>query len=333
VILVTVILSFFTLVFGELVPKRVAMQKSEVVARYASGMITVLTRASRPVIWILTAATNGMLRLFKIDPNENSEDVSEEEILYLVDVGEEKGAIEASEKEMIANIFEFNNMTAEDVMVHRTDMEVVHIDDTEEEILEKIRQSGYSRLPVCGEEMDDIRGILMARDFLLNIQCADKKPIGELLRPPYFVPESVRTDVLFRNMQSNKTHLAIVVDEYGGVSGLVTIEDLLEEIVGNIYDESDLPEVGEITQIGEGVWRVAGSAPLVSVAEELKVALPESDEFDTLSGLVMDHLGAVPEDGASPEINVYGLSIQVEQMKDRRVEYAIVSKKADLIQE
>ena len=242
VILITIILSFFTLVFGELVPKRVAMKKSEQVARFTCGVVAFLAAVMRPLIWLLTVSTNAVLRLVHIDPNEEDDEVSEEGIRMMVDIGEEKGAIQAGEKEMIENIFEFDNMTAGDVMTTRTDMVMLWVDDTAEEIAQTIESSGLSRFPVYEEDADDIIGILNTRDWLLNARKASPRPVRELLRPAYFVPESVRTDKLFRDMQSRKIHLSIVVDEYGGTAGLVTMEDLLEEIVGNIYDEFDPQE-------------------------------------------------------------------------------------------
>ena len=325
VLVITLILSFFTLAFGELVPKRIAMQKPEPVARVACYVIKGISVVMRPVIWLLSKLTNGILRILGIDPNADAEEVSEEEILYMVDVGEEKGAIEASEKEMIANIFEFNNTTAADVMVHRTDVQFLWADDSEETILGVIRESGFSRFPVCGEDTDDVLGILITRDFLLNLSSKQKKPLKELLRAPYFVPESVRADVLFRNMQGNKTHMAIVVDEHGGTGGVVTMEDLLEEIVGNIYDESDKQDEHEITPLGDGSWRIAGSAMLSDIADELGVDLEENDEFDTLNGLIVDRLSYIPDDGTTPSLTVDKLAIQVEQVQDRRIEWAIVT--------
>ncbi len=325
VIVITLILSYFTLVLGELVPKRIAMQKPEAVARMSCGVIRVIAILVKPIIWLLSVSTNGVLRLFRIDPRRKEEAVSEEEIRYMVDMGEERGAIESSEKEMIENIFEFNNMCAEDVMVHRTDIQFIWEDDTKEDILDVIRQSGFSRFPVCGEDADDILGVLITREYLLNLQSTEPKPMRDILRAPYLVPESVRTDVLFRNMQSAKNHMAIVVDEYGGTSGLVTLEDLLEEIVGNIYDESDPQDEHEIKKLGDNLWRIAGFAELEQISEELGVPLPESEEFDTLGGLIINHLSAIPEDGSSPEICAHGLLIQVQEVKDHRIEWALVS--------
>ena len=326
VILITVVLSYFSLVLGELVPKRLAMKKTEAVARAAVGPVTAVAAVFRPVIWLLAKSTNGVLRLLRIDPKAEEEDVSEDEILMMVDLGEERGAIESSEKELIENIFEFNNTTAEDVMVHRTDMVMIWCDDTGEDIVRTIRESGLSRFPVYEEDADDIIGILNTREYLLNAQSAHPKPLRELLRPAYFVPESVRTDVLFRDMQSKKVHLAIVVDEYGGTSGLVTMEDLLEEIVGNIYDEFDPQEEKDIEQLEPNLWRIAGSCELEQVAEALDMEFPEDEESDTLGGLVFAQLSVIPEDGAQFEVDTCGLHIRVTEFKDRHVEWALVSR-------
>jgi len=326
VALITVALSYFSLVLGELVPKRIAMVKTEETARFTVGTVSAISAVLRPAVWFLTKSTNGVLRLMHIDPKADQEDVSEDEIMMMVDLGEERGAIESTEKQLIENIFEFNNTTAGDVMVHRTDMVMLPADEDGGEILNTIRDSGLSRFPVYEEDADDIIGILNTRDYLLNAQSPRPKTARELLRPAYFVPESVRTDVLFRDMQSKKIHLAIVVDEYGGTSGLVTMEDLLEEIVGNIYDEFDPQEEKEIERRGENLWRVAGACPMEHVAEALEIELSGDEQFDTLGGLVFAHLSVIPENGAQLSLDACGLHIQVQNFSDRRVEWALVSR-------
>lgn len=326
VILITLILSYFSLVLGELVPKRLAMKKTRGVARATVGVVTAMAVVFRPLIWFLAKSTNAVLRLLGIDPKADEEQVSEDEILMMVDLGEERGAIEATEKELIENIFEFNNTTADSVMIHRTDMVMVWIDDTKEDIIKLIRESGLSRFPVYEEDADDIIGILSTREYLLNAQLSHPKSLRELLRPAYFVPESVRTDVLFRDMQSKKVHLAIVVDEYGGTSGLVTMEDLLEEIVGNIYDEFDPQEEKDIEKLEDNLWKIAGSCELEQVAESLEIEFPEEEESDTLGGLVFAQLSMIPEDGTQLEVDAYNLHIKVTEITDRRVEWALVSK-------
>ena len=329
VIVITIVLSFFTLVFGELVPKRVAMQKADQVARTAAGVISVLAAVLRPAIWLLSACTNGVLRILRIDPDAEDDPVSEDEIRMMVDIGEEKGAIQRDERDMIENIFEFNNTTAEDVMCHRTDMVLIWEEDSPEEILHTIESSGLSRFPVCREDADDVIGTLTTRSYLLNAQKKEPKPLKDLIRPAYFVPESVRTDVLFRDMQSKKVHMAIVVDEYGGTAGLVTMEDLLEEIVGNIYDEFDPQDEQEIIPLGENLWRVSGAAELEELAEVIGFDLPTGEEeldYDTLGGLVFAQLSVIPEDGSQVEVDALGLHIKVEKIEDRRVEWALVSR-------
>ena len=249
------------------------------------------------------------------------------EIMAMVEEGEESGAIQSNEKELIENIFEFNNITAEDVMIHRTDMVTLALDEEEDVIRDTIRQSGLSRFPVYQNDVDDIVGILSTREYLLNFHLPDPKPIRELLRTAYFVPESVPADVLFRDMQGKKTHMALVVDEYGGTSGLVTLEDLLEELVGNIYDEFDPQEEQDIIRLEDNKWRVSGSADLEELAEALDLDLADEDlDYDTLGGLVFSQLSVIPDDGSRPIVEALGLRIQVEELCDRRVEWALVEK-------
>lgn len=256
------------------------------------------------------------------------EKVSEDGIMALVEEGEETGAIESNEKALIENVLEFNDTTAEDVMVHRTDIVALSLEDTDEEIMDTIRTSGLSRFPVYRETMDNVVGTLSTREYLLNRCQAQPKSLEQMLRPAYFVPETVRADVLFRDMQSRKVHMALLVDEYGGTSGLVTMEDLLEEIVGNIYDEFDPQEDQEIIALGDNRWRIAGSAELDDVAEALDMEFPEDEESETLGGLVFAQLNVIPEDGSHPEVELYGLHIRVEELTDRRVEWATVTKLA-----
>ncbi|MCI8869459.1 MAG: HlyC/CorC family transporter [Lawsonibacter sp.] len=247
--------------------------------------------------------------------------------MALVEEGEESGAIESNEKELIENIFEFNNMTAEDVMIHRTDMVTLSLSDSDETILDTIRESGLSRFPVCQNDADDVVGTLATREYLLNARLPQPQPLEQLLRPAYFVPETVRADVLFRDMQSKKIHMALVVDEYGGTSGLVTLEDLLEEIVGNIYDEFDPQDEQDIIRLEENLWRVSGSADLEELAEATGVELPEEPlDCDTVGGLVFAQLSVIPRDGSRPVVEALGLRIRVEELCERRVEWALVEK-------
>ena len=278
-----------------------------------------------PFIGITQLFSRGILRLIGINPNEEASEVTEEEILNLVDIGEEAGAIEATEKEMIENVFEFNNTTAEDIMVHRTNIDAIWIGDGVDDILKLIAETGHSRFPVYDESLDDIKGILNAKRFLLNLRSENPKPLTELITPPFFVPELVKADALFREMQAKKFHIAIVVDEYGGTGGLLTMEDLIEEIVGNIYDEFDEQPSPEIIPQGDNLWRISGQASLEDVAEVLSLRIPEENDFETLGGLIFSGLTTIPADGEKPIVDAMGMHIEVTEIVDRRVEWANVS--------
>ncbi len=260
-----------------------------------------------------------------------------DEIMAMVEEGEESGAIEQNEKELIENIFEFNSMTADDVMIHRTDMVTLPLSADDDTILDTIQSSGLSRFPVYNEDIDDVVGILSTRDYLLNSRQAQPLPLEKLLRPAYFVPESVRADVLFRDMQNRKIHMALVVDEYGGTGGLLTLEDLLEELVGKIYDEFDPQEEQDIIQVSDTQWRVSGSADLEDLAEAMGLELPEEEleelDCDTVGGLVFALLPVIPDDGSRPVVEAMGLRIRVEELWDRRVGWALAEKAAPAAEE
>ncbi len=326
VILITLVLSYFTLIFGELVPKRVAMQKPLAVAKLSCNLISVLSTLMRPVIWFLSASTNGTLRLLGINPSATEEPVTEEEIRLMVDLGEEKGTINPEEKELIDNIFEFNNTSARDAMTRTIDIEAIQKDTPSHEIVELIQKTGLSRFPVYGTDLNDIVGILSTREYLLNLQSDTPKPLEALLRPAYFVPDSIHTDQLFRDLQKKKLHIAIVVDEFGETCGLITMEDLLEEIVGNIYDEFDPLEEAPLQQLGENLWRASGSIDAETLFEQLDLPLPEDCDFDTLGGLIFSQLHTIPKDGTVLDISAYGLEIHVEKIQGRRVEQVTLKK-------
>ena len=328
VVVVTLILSLFTLVFGELVPKRIAMRKAEALARKICGVILFLSRVLKPLVWFTSTCTNAVLILCSINPNDEEEVVSEEDIRLMVDAGEEQGAIESMEREFIENIFEFNNIDASDVMIPRTSVTFIWADATKQEILDTISSSGFSRFPVCGEDSDDILGVLRTREFLLalNDEDGDIFNMKDLVFPAAFFPETIKADALFREMQKRNTQMVIIVDEYGGMSGIVTMEDLLEELVGNIYDESD-KITQEISLISDNSWRAAGDIALSDLDEMIGTELDSEDlDYNTLGGYIFDHLGFIPPDGSHEEFTADGLHIRIEQMEDRHVEWAIVTK-------
>lgn len=332
VILITLVLSYFTLVLGELVPKRIAQHSPEKTARLVCPAVSAIKTLLKPIIWVLTVSTNLCLRLFGIKPGEKEDTVTEEEIRILVDIGEESGMIDSSASEMIDNVFEFDNSIARSVMTRAIDVVSIPATATDTEIFEILSESAYSRFPVCGEDINDVVGILCAKDYYLDrLSKGENKPLSELLRPAHFVPETVKCDVLFRDMQENQRHISVVVDEFGAVSGIITLEDLVEEIVGNIYDEYDEDEKEEeekdITPIGENLWRVAGFTELDKLSEVIGFELPEDADFSTLGGMIMNELSEIPDDGETGiEVETCGLHIKVEKVEDRRIESAIVSK-------
>lgn len=323
VILITLVLSYFTLVLGELVPKRVAMQRAEKIARRFGCSIYYISRITAPIVWLLTASTNGILRLMRIDPHADANDVTEEEIRILVDLGEQKGAIDPEEGEMIDNVLELGDRTAAELMTPRTALTVLWMEDGKPVWEKTICESSFSRYPVCGEDMDDVVGILHVRDLL----CDDGKDAGELLRTPHFVPETVKADALLKEMRRTKSHMAMVVDEYGGLSGVVTLEDVLEEIVGEIEDEHD-DEAPYITALEGGGWRVRGDIEIGLLENLLGVRFPKGD-YDTLGGLVFAQMNVIPMDGTHPEMDIARVHISVTELRDRRVEWAEVSLVAD----
>ena len=334
VIFITIVLSFFTLVLGELVPKRVAMRNPEGLARRVCGVIGGLSKTMSPVVWFLSVSTNGVLRLFGINPNEASEDVSEEDILDLVDAVEEQGEIDNDTKEMIENVFEFDNTAVSEIMTRRADMTVLYISDTREEILRTLSESRLSRFPVCSENTDDVKGILLAREYLFAMQENPERKITEIMQPVKFVPDTLPANRLFRDMRENQIHMAIVVDEYGQTAGLVTMEDLLEEIVGNIYDETDEPEIPEITELGENRWNIIGTTLIGDVEEAVGMTLRgEEDTYDTFGGFIIANLAYIPQDGETPEFAFQNLTVKVLKIEEKRIVMAEVTRHEDSVDE
>ena len=315
---------FLTQVLGIRLPRRLAAAAPDELAVSMFAPVTLAGGLFMPLYRLSALTVRGLLRLLRVDISQTAEKVTEDEIMAMVDMGEEKGAIEADEKEMIENIFDFNNKTADECMTHRTDVTALPVDAAEEEVIALIEETGLSRYPVYGKDLDDIIGIVSARTYLLNARGSQPKSLHELARPAYFVPESVKTDTLFREMKARKTHMAIVVDEYGGTSGLITLEDLLEEIVGDIYDEFDPQAEQDIIKLPDGSWRVSGQIGLEALCDELEIEQLDDEEYDTLGGLVFSQLTEIPEDGSHPEVECFGLHIRVEELSDRRVEWAIV---------
>lgn len=314
VIIITLVLSYFTLVLGELVPKRIAMKRSESIARAVSGLMIAMTAALRPIIWLLTVSTNGVLRLCGIDPEDNAEEVSEEEIIMMLDEGEEAGSIESGEKELIKNVFSLNDTTAEDVMVHRSQVAFLKRDDARTTLLNEIAESGYSRFPVYGENIDDIVGILYAKTYLTAQSRGERCEMKDFLMPPRFVHASTHINRILLDMQREHAHMAVVVDDYGGVIGIITLEDILEKLVGEIWDESD-EVIENIRERSDGSYDINGSTRLSDMCESVGCSIDSN--ANTVGGWVTEMLGGIPESGESFECG--GMHVTVESTDKRRV--------------
>lgn len=317
VIFITLVLSYFTLIFGELVPKRLAMKKTETISFFVVSPLIALSTVTSPFVKLLSVSTNFVVRLFGIDPAAEEEMVTEEEIRMLVDVGEEEGAIDENEREMINNIFEFDNKEVCDIMTHRTEIVGIPITASIKEIMDIVKEAKFTRYPVYEENIDDIIGILNIKDFIQLTEDRNDFCLKNIIRQPYFVPSSKKADELFRELQSTKTHMAVVIDEYGGTAGIVTIEDLLEEIVGNIFDEYD-EEEKEFEKLDENTFIISGVTSLDRVTEVLDVDLPV-DDYDTLSGFIIGQLGRIPEEGETPEVEFEEIVFKVEKVEEKRI--------------
>ncbi len=323
VVVITLVLSYFTLVLGELVPKRLAMKKSDLIARIAVGPINALSIVTSPFVGFLSLSTNFVVRLLGIDPNEEEDPITEEEILLMLDEGEEKGTIDESEREMISNIFAFDNKVVTDIMTHRTDVVAIPVDASLNEIVSLVNEEKYTRFPVYEESIDNIIGILHSKELIKYINMGQEEKsnfeLSKLIRDPYYVPSSKKTDELFEEMQKNKVHMAVVIDEYGGTAGIVTIEDLMEEIVGNIFDEYDVDEdENDIEKLDDATYIINGTIDLDTVEEFFDIKLPV-DEYDTLSGFVIGQLGRIPEEHDKPEVEFNGLVFKVEEIEEKRI--------------
>ena len=326
IIIITLILSFFTLVLGELVPKRLAMKYYEKISYATVGVIRVISILTAPFVKLLSFVTNIVSKIFGVSEQEE-EIVTEEEIKMMVDEGEEKGSIEETEKELINNVFALNDIVASEIMIHRTDMYAIEINQDLYEILDEIDDYKYSRIPVYEETIDNIKGILFLKDILKLVSSKKQIKIKEILREAYFVPESKPIDEIFKELQKNKLQMAIVVDEYGGTAGLLTMEDILEELVGNIFDEYDEVEV-DYKKIDENTYLVEGSVSLFELKKALDISIPEGD-YETLSGYLIEKLGRLPEEDEHPIIEDEKLTYSIEKYEDKRIQWVKITKKKE----
>lgn len=319
VIVITILLSYFSLVLGELVPKRIAMQYPEAIAGISANPLNLISKMTAPFVRFLSFSTNLVIRLFGLNPISDEAKITEEEIRLMMDVGQEKGVIHTAEKEMIDNIFEFDNTFVSEIMTHRTDLVALPHDATLKEIMETVIVEKFSRLPVYEETIDNIVGVLHVQDLipLLAQQEFEGINLQKVARKPYFVPASKKNNELLRELQKNKTHMAVIIDEYGGTAGIVTVEDLVEEIVGNIFDEHD-EEIKEFEKIDDNTYLIDAAINLEDVNKLLGLHLPLED-FDTLSGFLIGELGRIPEETERPVVELERVVFKIEEIEDRRI--------------
>lgn len=317
IILITIILSYFTLIFGELVPKRIGMKNSEKIAFAAIGIIKGISIITAPFVKLLTISTNVVSKIFGVSENEE-ETVTEEEIRMMVDVGEEKGTIEEEERDMINNVFEFNDKVVSEIMVPRTEIFALDMNLSISNVIEELSEDfRYSRIPVYDKNIDDIKGIVYIKDILLSTKNKNVR-VKNLLKEVYFVPETKPINELFEELRKNRKQIAIVVDEYGGTSGIITMEDILEEIVGEIYDEYD--EVKDrYEQIDKNTYWLSGSMPIYEIEELLEITIEEGD-YDTLSGFLVEKLGRVPsEKDKTITIETPEVTYKIGEVRNKRI--------------
>lgn len=327
IVIITIILSYFTLIFGELVPKRLAMRHYEKIAFSTIGIIRTISLITAPFVKFLTFSTNIVSKIFGVSGNEE-ETVTEEQIRMMVDVGEEKGAIEKEEKEMIYNVFEFNDKIVSEIMVPRTEIFAVDINSSISEVIDLLSEDyRFSKIPVYDETIDEIKGIVYVKDILVSQKHKNNK-IKSLVKDAYYVSESKLVNELFEELRRNKKQIAIVIDEYGGTSGIVTIEDILEEIVGEIYDEYD-EVIEKYEKIDENTFIFDGSLAVYEVERVLDIQIPEG-EYDTLSGYLIEELGRIPSEKEKPIIETEKATYKVEKCKDKKILKVKVCKNNDV---
>lgn len=319
ILIISLIVSYVSLVFGEFVPRKIAMQKPEKIAFSVATSLVFLIKITKPVSKMYSLTTNLFVRIFGFDPNVNEGSVTEEEIRMLVDVGEEKGVIENTQKEMINNIFEFDDVLVAEIMTHRTDIIAVDAEDPLADVVTRAIEHGYSRIPVFEDELDNIVGIAYIKDLLKYVggNLPKTKKMKDIMRPAFYVPKTLKCSKLFKEMSERHVQMAIVVDEYGGTSGIVTLEDLLESIVGNIQDEYD-NEDDDIQKIDENIFIIDGKTDIEEVAQILSINIPQGD-YDTLGGFVINLLGFLPQEGENCEIDYENIRFSILNIEDRRI--------------
>lgn len=322
IFVITLLLTFVTLIFGELLPKRIGMKDPEKVSFLVVGPVHFCYKVFKPIVWFVSSVVDAIAKSMGIKEEDGQQEYSEEEIRILVDAGNEKGFIEDGEKTMINNVFELNDLTVGEVMTHRTDMVALHVDESFDEVMKTFSDTGYSRIPVYGDDIDNIRGILYVKDLINYIVDGHQKEdfqISRYLREPLFVYENLKCDDLLPMFQKNHIQIAIVLDEYGGTYGLITMEDLLESIVGNIQDEFDDEEAAEIERVNDHHFIVDGATLIEEVSELIGIDLDDSQN-DTIGGLIMDELGYVPDQQHSDTLTIGDVTFKVLSMDEKSID-------------
>lgn len=329
VIFVTIVcLSYIILIFGEVVPKKIAINNPEKIAYLAIKPTIIFLSLCKPFVSIISISAGCILKILGIREDRKQEHVTEEEIRMLVDAGGEIGNIAADEMQMINNVFEFNDKTVEEISTHRTDIVSLNVEASTKEVVAVVANDKYSRIPVYEDNIDNVIGVLHIKDimkYIANNESENNLDIRSILRKPYFVPTSKKADELFGEMKNNKIQFSIVIDEYGGTVGIVTMEDLIEEIMGNIFDEYDGEEVPEIDELDKNTFIINGTTSLEEVSEYLDTPLPV-DEYDTIGGFVIGQLGRIPSSDEQPEIEFEGLTFKVKGVYEKRIQKIIVCK-------
>ena len=326
IIVITLILSYFSLVFGELVPKRIAMKKAETMALGMSGVLYGVSKIFAPLVWLLTVSTNGILRLMKINPEEEEEKVTEEEIRGLLLEGNEQGTIQSEENEIIQNVFEFDDTDVQEICTHRREIVALHMEDDEEDWAQTIFENRHTFYPICDKTMDDVIGILDTRDYFRMSDRSKENLIAHAMQMPLFIPETMTANVLFRKMKESRTYFAVIVDEYGGLTGIITLHDIMESLVGDLEEKNEPPRPPDIEQLKEDEWSIQGCAPLDDVAEELDTVLP-TDIYDTFGGYICGMIDRVPNDGERFRCESEELVIDVMEVENHTIGATVVKRK------
>lgn len=327
VVAITLVLSYFTLVFGELVPKRVAMRNAEKHALKMAKSVSLLSKLFAPLVWILTVSTNCVLRIIGIDPNEKDNDVSEEDIRDMVDSAAKNSQIDDEERDLIENIFEFDDLTAGEIATHRTDVTFLWLDESDEEWSETIHEKCHMFYPVCKDSVDDVVGVLYLKDYFRLSDRSRAEVMEKAVKKPYFVPESIKADALFRNMKNLGRSFGVVIDEYGGMLGIITMNDLISRLVGEFGSDEPSDSKPEISfeRTGELTWHLVGNVQLEDIEEQTCLELPV-DDFDTFSGMVFSEYGSIPDDGSSFEMEAWGMRISVTRVEEHQIEEADITR-------